>query len=222
MQIGFGNRRHVGCLCAFIALASIAPPPALATDTKADAKVPALTLTPEEIAERDGRKACKIRICAAFRLKKPGDDIACDVVKTWRKASLDKYMAKARVSWPWGRVRCTSKIKIQRQGILDAMSKPAFDFQLDAHEVACTVEREAGPARLSFSFRPNVHFENGKAVKAALNWGKVDAPSLIKGVMWTAKTTDNTFNVLQSSVVGDINEFITVRCDEVKAGWAVQ
>lgn len=194
-----------------------------AADTKTAAggtKVPSLTLTPEEIAEREGRKACKIQICAAFRMKKPGDDITCDVVKTWRKSRLDKYMSKARVSWPWGKVQCTSKITIKRQGILDAMTKPAFDFQLDEHQVACTVARDSGPSKLSFSFRPKVRFENGKAVKSVLNWGKVEAPTLIKGVMWTAKTTDNTFNVLQSSVVEDINEFISVRCDEIKTEWA--
>lgn len=220
MQISFETISRHALSSVFIAMAAGMPSTGLAADTKTDAKVPALTLTPEEISEREGRKACKIRICAAFRLKKPGDDIACDIVKTWRKATLDKYMSKARVSWPWGKVRCTSKINIQRQGILDAVTKPAFDLQLDTHNVACTVAREAGSAELSFSFRPTVRFENGKAVKAALHWGKIEAPTLIKGVMWTAKTTDNTFNVLQSSVVEDINEFISVRCDEVKADWA--
>jgi len=106
--------------------------------------------------------------------------------------------------------------------ILDAMTKPAFDMKLDEHQVACTVDREKEPAAIKFSFTPKVRFENGKAVKASLNWGNVEAPTLVKGVMWTAKATDNTFNVLQSTVVEDINEFITTRCDEVKSDWSAQ
>jgi hypothetical protein len=38
--------------------------------------------------------------------------------------------------------------------------------------------------------------------------------------MWTATATDNTFNVLQSTVVEDINDFIGPKCDEVKDEWA--
>jgi hypothetical protein len=65
-----------------------------------------------------------------------------------------------------------------------------------------------------------VTFENGKVVKAVLGWGKIEAPTLVKGAMWTATTTDNTFNVLQSTVVDDINTFVGPRCDEVKAEWS--
>ena len=200
-------------------LVAISQPPAAYAAQPADIKVAPLKLTPEEQAERNGRKACKIQICAAFRLRKPGDDIACNIVKTWRKSQLNKYMSKVRVSWPWGKMQCTSSIKIPRQMILDAMTKPTFDLQLDEHKVACTVAREKGSAKISFSFRPKVRFEKGKAAKASLNWGKVNAPTLVKGVMWTVKTTDNTFNVLQSSIVEDINEFVSTRCDEIKADW---
>jgi hypothetical protein len=208
---------------AFGFLAALAGSPSGSFAAEPAAGKPAeIELTPEERAEREGRKACKIAICAAFRARTPGADIACNVVKTWRKSQLDKYMSKASTSWPWGKVRCTSDIKINRQMILDAMTKPVFDMKLDEHQVACTVDREQEPAAIKFSFTPKVRFENGKAVKASLNWGNVEAPTLVKGVMWTAKTTDNTFNVLQSTVVEDINEFITTRCDEVKQDWDAQ
>lgn len=193
--------------------------PVLAASPTTPAKI---ELTPEEQAEKEARKDCKIKLCAAFRLRKAGPDIACNVTKTWRKSQLDKLMSKARVSWPWGKVRCTAGISIKRQMILDAMTEPAYDMKLDEHAVSCTVDREKEPAEINFAFAPKVRFENGKAVKASLNWGKVQAPTLVKGVMWTAKTTDNTFNVLQSTVVEDINAFMTTRCDEVKSELATQ
>ena len=87
--------------------------------------------------------------------------------------------------------------------------------------VACTVDREkdAG-SEIKFDFSPKITFEKGKAVKAHLNWGKIEAPTLVKGAMWTATATDNTFNVLQSTMVEDINDFIDKKCLEVKDEWA--
>ena len=43
-------------------------------------------LTPEERAEKQARKACKVKICDILATKDPqGDDVACDTVKTWRE-----------------------------------------------------------------------------------------------------------------------------------------
>jgi hypothetical protein len=192
--------------------------PAAAQEVKPAAKVE--ELTPAEKAEREARKGCKIALCAAFHNRKPGDDVACSVLKTWRKEQLTKMVEKAKVSWPWGAVKCTSDIKLKRDHLIKAMTDPKFEAKFDSQNVKCEVEREKdGPAEIKFDFAPKVTFENGKAVKASLNWGKIEAPTLVKGAMWTATATDNTFNVLQSTVVEDINDFIGAKCDEVKDEW---
>ncbi len=178
-----------------------------------------IKLTPEEIAEREGRKACKVRICKAFRVKEAGDDIACNVVKSWRKSQLERLANKARVSWPWGKVRCVTDIDLPRADMIKAMTEPKHELVLKKHTVSCTIAREKETDEIKFSFAPKVVFENGKAVKAALNWGDITAPTLMKSAMWTATATDNTFNFLESSIVEDINKFITDRCDEVKDEW---
>ncbi|MEZ5843326.1 MAG: hypothetical protein R3D27_06275 [Hyphomicrobiaceae bacterium] len=177
-------------------------------------------LTPEELAEKEGRKACKVAICAAFRAKKPGGDIACNVIKSWRKEQLDRIVSKARASWPWGPVRCTVDIKLPREALIKAVSEPKYELKLEPHSVACTVQREKEPAEIKFSFAPKVQFEAGKAVKAKLHWGQITAPTLVKTAMWTATATDNTFNVLEGTVVEDINDFISTKCDEVKDEWS--
>lgn len=175
-------------------------------------------LTPEEVKEREARKSCKVAICAAFRNRKPdGGDISCNVIKSWRKEQLSQMVEKAKVSWPWGRVKCTAPINLKRDMLIKAMTEPAYEATLDKHMVVCEVEREKdGNAEIKFDFTPKVRFEKGKATKATLNWGTIDAPTLVKGAMWTATATDNTFNVLQSTVVEDINDFIDNKCDEVK------
>ena len=178
-------------------------------------------LTPEEKKERELRRDCKVKICAAFHNRKPeGGDISCNVLKTWRKEQLSKMVEKAKVSWPWGAIKCVADIKLKRDDLIKGMTQDKYEAQLDKHQVACEVEREKeGKADIKFDFSPKVTFEKGKATKAALNWGTIEAPSLVKGAMWTATATDNTFNVLQSTIVEDINDFVGAKCLEVKEDW---
>lgn len=178
-------------------------------------------LTPEEKAERESRKACKVAICDAFHNRKPdGGDIGCHIVKTWRKDHLQKIVSKAKVSWPWGRVQCVADLKLERDMLIKAMTEAKHEATLQKHQVTCQIEREKdAAAEVKFDFSPKVTFENGKATKAVLNWGKIEAPSLVKGAMWTATATDNTFNVLEGTVVEDINGFISKKCMEVKDEW---
>jgi hypothetical protein len=204
------NRGAKRSLSALI-LAMAAATSAHASDARTE-----ISLTPAEIAEREARKGCKIKICSVFRLREPGDDVTCNVEKSWRKSQLDKMVGRAGVSWPWGPVKCKADINLPREQMIKAMVEPDFKLSLSTHTVACTIEREKEPAKVSFSFKPDVTFKEGKAVKAALNWGKIEAPTLVKGAMWTATATDNTFNVLQSMVVEDINRFLGESCDEVK------
>lgn len=199
--------------------------PAQSQDAKsasANAQSKPVELTPEEIQERDARKACKVTICTAFHKRSAaGGDITCNVLKTWRKEQLNQLVEKARVSWPWGKVRCVADIRLKRETLIKAMTEPKHEAALDRHQVVCEVEREKdASAEIRFDFSPKVTFENGKATKAVLNWGKIEAPALVKGAMWTATATDNTFNVLQNTVVEDINDFIENKCMEVKEDWA--
>lgn len=190
-------------------------------DVKASDNPTEIELTSEEKAERDSRKACKVDICAAFRKPQAsGSDISCDVVKSWRKEQLGKLVGKLKVSWPYGPVRCTSAVKLKRADLHKAMTDEKFETQLDKHEVTCLVDRETEPAAdIKFDFSPKITFEKGVAIKAKINWGKLEAPTLIKGALWTATAADNTVNILSSSLVEDINSFIGKKCDEVKEEW---
>ncbi|MEZ5898146.1 MAG: hypothetical protein R3D51_01505 [Hyphomicrobiaceae bacterium] len=206
-----------------------APAPAASEPAKTEAqglegnlKDSEIVLTPEEKAEKEGRKACKVEICAAFRNPSAaGSDISCDVLKSWRKDQLVKMVSRLKVTWPYGPVRCTSSIKLKRDELVKAVTEPKYSTKLDKHSVACTVERENDePTQINFEFSPKIDFEKGKAVAAKMNWGKVEAPTLLKGAMWTATAADNTVNMLSSYLVTDINDFINNKCDEVKDEWS--
>ena len=118
-------------------------------------------------------------------------------------------------------MRCTSAVNLKRGDLDKAMSSDKIEVQLDKHSVACVVNRaKDGPTEIKFDFSPKVTFEKGKATKAKINWGKIEAPALIKSALWTATAADNTINMLSGTLVEDINDFIGKKCDEVKDQWA--
>lgn len=219
--------RQTAALAAAAALAcAVAAAPSAAQDKAAEkpaegARLKLEDLTPEELKEREARKECKVRICAAFHNRQSdAGDVTCNVLKTWRKEQLSKMVERAKVSWPWGAVKCVADIRLRRGDLAKAMTEDKHEATLDKHTVACEVAREGDkPAEIKFDFTPKVTFEKGKATKASLNWGTVEGPAIVKGIMWTATGTDNTLNVLQGTVVEDINDFIGAKCDEVKADW---
>jgi hypothetical protein len=98
-------------LMAFLRTAIVAAAIALAMNLAAFAEDPGASATPpetatpapdagksdmtaEERAEKQARKACKVKICNILATKDPqGDDVACDIVKTWREATSPRCLA---------------------------------------------------------------------------------------------------------------------------------
>lgn len=192
---------------------------ALSSSTVPAQDKPAATieLTEEEKKEKELRKACKIELCSAFKSKtRKGGEVACGVLKTWRKEQLAKMVSKGGVSWPWGAARCTADLKFKRDDLIKASTTPEFELQIDKHDIKCELDREKDKYEIKVEMSPKVQFKDGKAVKAALNWGKIDAPMLAKSALWSATAADNTFGVLQRTVVDDINDFLDAKCLEVK------
>src|SRR5262245_64420784 len=55
-------------------------------------------LTAEERAEKQARKACKVKTCDLLASKDPqGDDVACDIVKTWREQDITKMLRQVQL-----------------------------------------------------------------------------------------------------------------------------
>jgi hypothetical protein len=189
-----------------------------------DATPAAPTLALEDDAQdRLGRKACAVALCSTLHNKRPQTgDVGCTVRKTWRKEILTGLLAKGGLSWPWGNARCLTQLKLDRAQLIKAMSDGEYEAQLEKHDVRCQLERDSKTDEVTFEIRPRVTFKQGKAVKAHMNWGKIVAPTLAKGALWSATAADNAFGVLQSVIVDDINHFIETKCLEVKGEWEGQ
>ena len=176
-------------------------------------------LTPEEFAEKEARKACKRKLCDVIATRDPeGEDIACDIVKTWREEDIVKMLG-GRIGWPWGKAVCQSKLEVKRRPLARAMSDPAYEMTLAPQKVRCTLAQKDGgePYAVDITLAPRAKFENGKAVEAQINWGEASAPMFIYPLIYAGTALDNSANVLGGEVVRMINEFTTKKCAEVKA-----
>jgi hypothetical protein len=216
-----------------VLLAALAVTPAIAADevappasppaapATAPAATPAATeeLTPEEKAEKEARKACKIKICDIIATRDPaGDDVSCDIVKTWREAAITKMLG-GKIDWPYGKAVCQSKLDLKREPLAKAMSEAKYEIVMPTQKMRCTLEqkKEGEPYAVEVSIAPKVSFENGKAVSASLNWGEASAPMLVYALIYAGTGIDNSTNVLGPEVVRMVNEFTTKKCAEVKA-----
>ena len=207
-------------LAVLLALAAMTTLPALlrAQDSKAaTANVPG---TEDEKTERESRRVCAVALCSTLYNHKPADGlVTCGVQKTWRKELLVKIMSKGKITWPWGNARCIGDLKVDRATLIKSRTEPEFEAQFDKHALRCELEGETEKYEVQLEIHPKITFKDGKAVKAKLNWGKIEAPRLAKTALWSATAADNSFGVLQSFVVDDINDFIQTKCMEVKEEW---
>ncbi len=207
--------------CASVWALALGTRPALAQKLTAEERAAILASeTPEEKEERETRRKCAVSACTTLRNKKPDTgELACSVRKTWRKETLNKIMNKGKVSWPWGNARCVGDLKIDRAVLAQAMSGPEFKAKFDKHELKCEIDLEKEKYTMKVQMTPEITFKDGKAVKAAMHWGDIEAPTLAKTALWSITAADNQLGVLQGTIVEDINEFITTKCDEVKSEW---
>ena len=146
-----------------------APPSAAAPDA-----APKRVLTPEELAEKDARKECKKKICDIIATRDPnGDDVACDITKTWREEDIVKMLG-GKIGWPWGKAVCQSRLELKRKPLALAMSEADYEIVMPAQKVRCTLaQKDKGePYAIEITLAPKVKFKDGKAAEATLNWGR--------------------------------------------------
>ena len=175
-------------------------------------------LTAEERAEKQARKACKVKICDILATKDPqGDDVSCDIIKTWRESDITKMLG-GRFDWPWGKAVCQSKLAIKREQLVSAMTQANYEVALPEQKVSCTLAQksEGEPYAVGVSIAPKVTFKNGKAVSARINWGEADAPMLAYALIYAGTGFDNSANVLGPEVVRMVDEFTGKKCRRLK------
>lgn len=147
-----------------------------------------------------------------------GEDISCDITKTWREEDIAKMLGD-KIEWPWGKAVCQSKLELPRAPLANAMSEPEYEIVMPQQKVRCTLaEKDKGePYVVEVTMSPKVKFKDSKATEATVNWGPASAPLLIYPLIYAGAGLDNSTNVLGPEVVRLVNGFITKKCAELKA-----
>lgn len=205
----------IACVPAFAAEEAPQSAPAAGTPEASAKRV----LTPEELAEKEARKACKKKLCDIVATRDPsGEDVACDITKTWRDEDIVKMLG-GKIGWPWGKAVCQSKLEVQRKPLALAMSESEYEIVMPAQKLRCTLAQktEGEPYAIEVTLAPKVKFKDGKASEATLNWGEASAPMFIYPLIYAGTGFDNSANVLGPEVVRMVNEFTAKKCAEVKA-----
>ena len=166
----------------------------------------------EPADEMDRLKACEKRACTMI-LGKPttGDDLKCDVQKTWAKSSLKGGESKG-VSWGFGDARCTANIKFSRTDIVNALTQPKYTVRVERHTVKCVVERDQQLKPVIIKLAPKLEFKDGKANKVWINLKEMEGPDDIKGTVWTAAKLEDTLGIFHGPMIKQINKFMFQQC----------
>ena len=173
--------------------------------------------TPKD--EKAKLKACEKKICTIILKKEAGgEDLSCNVGRTWQKSKIVKGVKQKNISWTFGDAQCTVAVKMKRAAIIDALTKPSYDFELEPHTVKCQVEREEGVSDISLNLAPKMSFKNGKVEKTWLNVSDIKAPTIIKGAIWTVSQLEDNIGLFHGEMVDEINEFIHEKCAKRHGG----
>lgn len=167
----------------------------------------------EAANEKDNLEACEKNLCELLVKKETaGNDFKCDLAKTWGKDKIKSGIEGKKLTWSLGDARCNVSLIAKRQEIVDALTKPEYELKLDPHKVKCEVEREKEVTAINVSLAPKLQMKDGKAVKAWLGIGDIEAPTAVKGAIWTVAQLEDTFGIFHGDMIKDINKFVHEKC----------
>ncbi len=166
-------------------------------------------------AEKAALKTCEQNLCAVAVKKAGSGDVKCDLLKTWSKADIAQSVEKKKLSWSFGDARCSVPLVVPGQSLADALTKPAHTLALPKHSAKCEVDSTKEgekAASVTVELTPAFEFKDGKAVKAKLNVGKIEAPTAVKGAIWTAATAEDYFGLFEGQMLTALNKLLLESC----------
>ncbi|HEX5957652.1 MAG TPA: hypothetical protein VFY92_03220 [Hyphomicrobiaceae bacterium] len=171
----------------------------------------------EDKGEKERLATCERNLCGILVKKEAGDDLKCALQKTWAGKVIKEGVEQKKLKWGFGDVRCSLDLVAKRQDMIDALTKPEYEYKLPTQTVKCDVEREKEVLKISVSMAPRFQFKDGKATKAWLGIGTIEAPTVVKGAIWTAAQLEDTFGIVHGDLIREINEFVHKRCPKTLA-----
>jgi hypothetical protein len=163
--------------------------------------------------EKEQLEACEVDVCTLVVKRDPsGGNLQCTLQKTWAGSKIKQGVEEKKMSWSMGDMRCGIKLDTPRQDFIDALTRPTYELKVTPQVVKCEIEREKEVLNISVNLAPRIQFKDGKAVKAWLGVGEIQAPTVVKGAIWTAAQLEDTFGVVHSDLIKEINRYVYEKC----------
>src|SRR5450631_1048465 len=190
---------------------ALLPVAMLAGPAMADFKVP---------AEEAGKlTACEKSVCDLVVKRGPADGkLTCDVSKTWSRSFIEDGVKEKSFKWGLGDARCSIKLDIPRDILVKALSQPDYVLEVPAHTASCDAETGGSVTSVKITLAPELTFKAGNMTAVRLGIGKIDAPAVIKGAIWSAAKIEDSLGLFQKQLVKEINTFVHERCPLAAAG----
>ncbi|MGF1650148.1 MAG: hypothetical protein ACFCUN_06840 [Hyphomicrobiaceae bacterium] len=166
--------------------------------------------------EKARLKACEEQLCRVAIAPTSADatPLACSLTKTWQKSSIVDGVREKKVSWTFGDARCDLDVSMSRDAFAKALSSPSHDVVFEPHKVSCKIERESEITDVAITLAPKISFKDGKAHKAYLNVSTVEAPTIIKGAIWTVSQIEDRVGLFHGEIIEQINKFLFEKCPQ--------
>ncbi len=171
-----------------------------------------------EPTEKELLKKCEVDLCSILvDKKKEGEDLTCNLSKTWAKEDISKQAEEKKLSWSLGDSRCEVNLKIARADLVSAVSSPEYTLKVPQQSVKCEVEQGGTKYPINLTLAPVIKLKNGEATEISLGVGNIEAASVIKGVIWSAAKLEETFGIFHGDLLKETNKFITKKCPKTLA-----
>lgn len=162
-------------------------------------------------------KACEISLCKMISTKQAeGDNIKCDVTKTWGSKEISEGDIGKNLSWSWGDAKCSVNVELNRKSMATALTADKGNTSMAATPVTCLIGSGDAKDALNFTLAPSIDFEKGVATKVTLGLADIKGPFMQRVALKTAALIDKT-NLFQGLMVKEVNKFITKCPHKVKA-----
>jgi hypothetical protein len=141
-----------------------------------------------------------------------GDDLSCELTKTWAQSTIKKGTENHTLKWGYGDARCSVQIHIPREAIVAALVNPEFTFQVPPHTAECVVEENGEPHTVKATLAPKIVFKDGMADKVWVNLKSIKGPTGIKASLWLAANLTDKVGLFHRPMIRSINKFIGKHC----------
>lgn len=184
----------------------------------ASTAVPAMADFTVPSDEADKLKACEQTVCGLVVKKGPAEGhLTCDISKTWSRSFL-KDGVKKSFEWGLGDARCAIKLDIARDILVKALTSPDYVLEVPEQTASCDAETGDNVTSVKIALSPKLTFKAGEVTAVTLGVGKIEAPTLVKGVIWSTAKIEDTFGLFQSQLLKEINKFTHDRCPAALSG----